>query len=129
MFVLASGRSARAVAQKCLLDSVAAAGAAILLIGGVVTTYFWVPPLHSLALRPSVGDVVLHAEGIRKTVADLCFPTLGSDLTVTKSVGIAKAVIEEIYSRIFVAKPTDHCSWQTLVGEIGCGTLTVSGLE
>ncbi len=43
-------------------------------------------------LPASVGDAVLHAERIRKTVADLRFPTLGSDLTVTTSVGIARAV-------------------------------------
>lgn len=43
-------------------------------------------------LPASVGDAVLHAERIRKTVADLRFPTLGSDLTVTTSVGISRAL-------------------------------------
>ena len=43
-------------------------------------------------LPASVGDAVLHAERIRKTVADLRFPTIGSDLTVTTSVGIARVV-------------------------------------
>ncbi|MGV2068531.1 GGDEF domain-containing protein [Agrobacterium sp. 22-226-1] len=43
-------------------------------------------------LPASVGDAVLHAERIRKTVADLRFPALGSGLTVTTSVGIARAV-------------------------------------
>ncbi|GAC1046175.1 GGDEF domain-containing protein [Rhizobium sp. No.120] len=42
-------------------------------------------------LPASVGDAVLHAERIRKTVADLRFPTIGADLTVTTSVGIARA--------------------------------------
>ncbi len=46
-------------------------------------------------LPASVGDAVLHAERIRKTVADLRFPTIGSDLTVTTSVGIARAVHQE----------------------------------
>lgn len=43
-------------------------------------------------LPASAGDAVLHAERIRKTVADLRFPTLGSALSVTTSVGIARAV-------------------------------------
>lgn len=38
-----------------------------------------------------VGDAVLHAERIRKTVAGLCFPSLGSDIAVTTSVGVARA--------------------------------------
>ncbi|MGV1760955.1 GGDEF domain-containing protein [Rhizobium sp. A22-96] len=37
------------------------------------------------------GDAVLHAERIRKTVAGLRFSSLGSEVTVTTSVGIARA--------------------------------------
>ncbi|OED00828.1 GGDEF domain-containing protein [Rhizobium sp. YK2] len=42
-------------------------------------------------LPASLGDAILHAERIRKTVADLRFPTISSDVTVTTSVGIARA--------------------------------------
>ncbi len=42
-------------------------------------------------LPVSSGDAVLHAERIRKTVGDLRFLTLGSEITVTTSVGVARA--------------------------------------
>ncbi|KQZ95149.1 GGDEF domain-containing protein [Agrobacterium sp. CNPSo 3708] len=42
-------------------------------------------------LPAEVGDAKLHAERIRKTVADLHFPAIASEIKVTISVGIARA--------------------------------------
>jgi len=43
-------------------------------------------------LPQSAGDAILHAERIRKTVADLRFPNPDSEITLTLSIGVATAM-------------------------------------
>jgi len=45
-------------------------------------------------LPAKAGDALLHADRIRQAVAELRYPTLGAEMTVTTSIGIARAVQE-----------------------------------